>query len=269
MKKLILHSIILLFIGKTDSFSQENGVFFSAGGSVSTLKIDGLSSFFTSYNDYFKNSINEGFNDNLSLLKGYSFMTGFSVGGVLEGGVGLVKNYGRNTATYNNGDKQILKFNQRDFLVDVSLGHPIIAANLGMMFSDAKIRLYYEHSNGVKDYHNQYTSSGNNWLNGFYKSWNLAFYTGIRIGIPLDDEGAYRISIRGDYVFKPMGGVDFSDEEPSKQSTPSFTGGRPNLPSDVKKYFTGTNAENTFNTIRNENSHFRLMVGFYINLGAL
>ena len=153
IKKITLHIALVftitLLAGKFTSYGQDQGIFFNDGATISTLKIDGLESFFSTYNDFHKNSISQGFDEKIGLFNGYSFMAGYKIG-ALEAGVGIVQNFGRNTAELINGDKQILKLNQQDYLVDMTIGNQIIAFDLGMMMSRSRIRVFYKNNNGVE-----------------------------------------------------------------------------------------------------------------------
>jgi len=275
MKCISILPIVLWLLLMSLQTEAQSGMFVAAGPTFSSGNSPNLSRFLASYNEFYNNALEQPFDTTLGTMSGYTIMPGMYVDGILEAGFGISKIYTRRKAEFSNGDQQIMKINSTDYLVDMALGTSLespvkFSWNLGMSFRSSELRLFYKHSDGLKDYHTQTLTNpgGVNRLSGLYKGWQLSFYTGLSIGANIDD-GAARIYLRGDYFFHNKGGVANGPYRDNEINKDGLNGDNSALPSNVTDYYTAAPAVNVFNEAKNDLYGMRFSLVFQVNLGEL
>jgi hypothetical protein len=254
--------------------AQDIGGFVSIAPTFNSGK-SSVNTMMASYNEYYSAVLEKPFHESIGTMGGFTLMGGMYIDGSFEAGFGYGNTFVRDRAVFKNGDKQVITMNQQDFLIDMSVGTSFetplkLSANLGMVFRESDVRLYYVHADGTKDYHIQVSPGQQfNQLNGLYHAWKLGFYTGASAGYTIN-EGDYRIFLRADYIYRGKGGAGqgtYTDNDPSKQlSLQVGASERYELPEDIDMYYNGTNAQNVFNSIKNDNWGWRIMLTFQINI---
>ena len=199
--------IIIFIIGISFNSFCQNRLSIIVGPTVGGSKSQNLDTLFTTYNNYYSSKMSNGFNQSFN-PSGFTFLGSYSGAyGVMEANVGYGQVWGGNTFTYSNGDKRVVKFTQREYITDLTVGtnedSPVyFHVNLGVTFRSSATQIYYKHANGIKEYNIMIMKDySRDYLNGLYESWRLSFYTGFGIGANINDEGL-KLVLRGDYNFR-------------------------------------------------------------------